>query len=435
MKLAIGGLVLLALAGSRAAEAQSNTIDLADARLYFAELRQLSDSDGGRLWGRPLAGPTLFAAPGSRTVVANMTDLEGALSEQDGVWVGTLPENQNIANTAIDWAGRRWTMVVWPVSDSRYARRRLLLHESFHRIQGELGLPGDNPANAHLATAEGRIWMRLEWRALTEALLWSGEARTAALRDALTFRARRRLLSPEAAAQENALELNEGLAEYTGYAASGLPSSALHERVAAQLANYEQQDNFARSFAYASGPAYALLLDAGGQQWRRQLSADSDLAAMAMAAYRISGIDPATADSRTERYTAARMIREEHAREAVRAAAVAKYRAQLVDGPVVTLPVDAEFRYSFDPNAATPLNGVGTVFDRARVTDTWGVLEVTSGGVLLRRSGAAITGVVVPAPAGESPPLRGDGWELKLESGWRVAPGTRAGGWIVEQIR
>jgi phage tail protein X len=56
----------------------------------------------------------------------------------------------------------------------------------------------------------------MEWRALERALRQTGPARSAAIADALLFRTYRRTLFPDSAKNENALELNEGLAEYTG---------------------------------------------------------------------------------------------------------------------------------------------------------------------------------------------------------------------------
>ncbi|MFQ5765610.1 MAG: hypothetical protein ACE5GT_11830, partial [Rhodospirillales bacterium] len=146
------------------------------------------------LWGRALYGPMLFVDPETRFVVANHEDEDGKLTEQDAVFVGTLPDEEQIANTAYAWAGVTWTMVIWPLPENRYSRMRLLMHESFHRIQGDLGVLGANPANSHLDTKDGRIWLRLEWRALAEALIRRGQERHKAIKDALVFRAYRRSL-------------------------------------------------------------------------------------------------------------------------------------------------------------------------------------------------------------------------------------------------
>ncbi|MFN2604121.1 MAG: hypothetical protein ABR582_15385 [Gemmatimonadaceae bacterium] len=423
----------VALSFGRLVDAQS--IDLDQARLYFSEVRHLGELDAGGLWGRRVDGPMFFVDPQTRQIVANMRDSAGILRAQNGVWVGTLPLDRSPANTAITWAGRHWSMVMWPLSDSRYARDRLLMHESYHRIQDDLHLPARDRANNQFGTAEGRIWTRLEWRALVEALLRSGEERKRALSDAMTFRARREQLSPNAADDERALELNEGLAEYTGYALSGLPHSALYDRIAVNLAQSEQQENFARAFPYVSGPAYALLLDATGQTWRKKLNERSNIAELAAKAYGVTNVDVTTAETRSARYSPARMIAEERARETRRVETEKRLRAKFVDGPAVTIIPGSKFNYSYDPNGATPLQNVGTVFESSRITDEWGTLDVTSGGVLMRRDSGPITAVVVSAPGGETPPMKGDGWEIHLAPGWSIERGTRPGDWVLQQHR
>ena len=156
--LAAGFLAAFAMLSPVLSLAQEPAIDLEHARAYFAEAERLSDLDGGELWGLELYGPLLFVDPATRYVVANLS--AARFSAEAGVYTGDLPADQNPANTAIEWAGRRWTMVVWPLPSYGYNRRRLLAHELFHRIQPELGLPMSNPPNAHMATKDGRIWAR-----------------------------------------------------------------------------------------------------------------------------------------------------------------------------------------------------------------------------------------------------------------------------------
>ncbi|HEV8169442.1 MAG TPA: hypothetical protein VGP59_08845, partial [Pyrinomonadaceae bacterium] len=115
--------------------AQSASIDTKLATQYFRQLKQTSDHDGGRTWGLALYGPVMFVDPRTGDVVANQADLEHKLVARDGVFTGKLPGEISPANTAIDWAGVHWTMVMWPVSELRQPRERLLLHECFHRLQ------------------------------------------------------------------------------------------------------------------------------------------------------------------------------------------------------------------------------------------------------------------------------------------------------------
>ena len=410
---------------------QAPVIDPQLAATYFTEAKAIGAADGGRLWNRPVYGPMMFADPRTRAVVANVADAEGKLQKQGDVYVGTLPEGFIVANNATNWSGTHWTMVRWPLPENRYTRRRLMAHELFHRMQDSLGLPASDVANDHLALGDGRILMRLEWRALAEALMRNGEGRRTAIADALMFRARRRTQFPQAASEEQKLELNEGLSEYTGFKLSTLPPNVLADRVAVHLGNYEQMENFARSFAYASGPAYGLLLDAASSGWRAKLTAASDLGELLRAAYRIQPTDAALFEQRVASYDASRMIREENARYAERQAAEAQLRARLIDGPTLTFPVASEFSYGFDPNGAIPLAGAGTAYRSLNVTDEWGSLTVNSGGALLLRNERGVTGVVVAAPSNAANLLEGDGWTLKLRDGWRVVPAERAGSFKV----
>ncbi len=412
---------------------QDTPIPLEWVRQYFAEVEAAGAADGGALWGKDLRGPLMFVDRATRFIAANAPDSAQMLTDQGGVWTGTLPEDQSIANTAFEWAGRRWTMVAWPVPSDRYARQQLLFHESFHRLQPALNLPASDPANDHLATRDGRIWLRLEWRALAEALLRGGADRRTAIEDALAFRARRRSLVPGAAATENALELNEGIAEYTGLVMSGLPGSVLADRAAIALSRRDLQDSFVRSFAYASGPAYGLLLDAVEDNWRINVTATSDLGAMLADAHGLR-VRHAGAESRVAAYDGTRVIAQEQDRADQEAAVQAELRTRFLESPTLTVAPGASFRYSFNPNGANPLQGIGTVYDAARITDEWGILDVTSGGVLLVRDDRFITAVVVPVTgAADGAPMTGDGWVLDLADGWELVPGEGERSWRVQR--
>jgi hypothetical protein len=240
--LALGLVAVPGAAGHEAPRKGDSAIDLRLVRRCFAEARALSQADGGRLWGKPLYGPMLFVDPSSRQIVANQEDGRQTLHGKDGGWVGTLPPQFRIANTAFLWEGVKWTMVVWPLPDDRYTRGKLMMHELFYRIQDDLGLPPADTDNSHLAGRDGRIWLRLEWRALREALIRDGAERRQAVADALVFRAYRRALFPKAKDAERRMELHEGLAEYTGFRLSGLPSAVLPDRVAVQLAQGEDAE-------------------------------------------------------------------------------------------------------------------------------------------------------------------------------------------------
>jgi hypothetical protein len=168
-------------------------------------------------------------------------------------------------------------MVMWPLPEDRHAREKLLMHECFHRIQKDLGLETPDRPCGHLDTKEGRIWLQLEWRAIGEALCGQGSARRRSIQDALLFRSFRRSLFAGAAEAERAMELNEGLAEYTGIRASGRSGAQSVADALLGLDSGARKPTFVRSFAYASGPAYGLLLDASAPRWRDRVKDLPDL--------------------------------------------------------------------------------------------------------------------------------------------------------------
>ena len=110
------------------------------ARQCFQEAQRLCAQDAGRLWGVSLYGPILFADPKTRAIIASQADREGLLTQQDGVFVGTLPPEETIAGTVKDWAGITWVMLPWPLPKEKRERMHFLTHEMFHRIQPKLGL-------------------------------------------------------------------------------------------------------------------------------------------------------------------------------------------------------------------------------------------------------------------------------------------------------
>ncbi len=393
-------------------------LDLDLARRYLAEAGEYCSLDGGRLWGVSLCGPILLVDPASRAVAANQPGREGRLVENQGLWTGRLPGEQMPANTALDWAGERWTMLLWPLPEHPRRRRALVLHESWHRIQDRIGLPARAAGNEHLDEFEARFWLQLEWRALRAALTGFGERRAQAAGDAVAFRRRRQTLYPKALAEEPALELNEGLAEYTGVRLSADSDSEAAGEAARRLEAAPREASFVRSFAYATGPAYGLLLDAASHGWQRRLTPADDLAELLA---RAMGLDGAGADVRAGLYGASELRSSEARRETERQARLARYRERLVNGPLLLLPLEKPSA-SFDPRELLPLPGHGTVYPKLQASDVWGVLEVSQGALL----SPDWKQLAVPAPAGPAA-LSGDGWQLRLRPGWRLVPGARGG--------
>ncbi|MEF3081361.1 hypothetical protein V3391_03940 [Luteimonas sp. SMYT11W] len=391
----------------------------------FETADTLCGRDGGALWGESLCGPILVVDPADRAVIANRQDPGGVLVEQEGVFVGTLPETAILANTRVEWSGSDWTQLLWPVPQESSLLRVLLMHEMFHRIQPTLGLTRKEAGNRHLDTRDGRYLLQLEWRALARAVLAvDADVRRAHVGDALAFRAERRRLFADAAAEEAALEINEGIAEYTGVRLGLARDEERRAFAVFDLARFIGAPSFVRSFAYASGPPYGLLLDDADPTWRSRLGADADLGILLAQALRIDVAALADLDARQRRYDADGSLRSaEDARDRERLARVSHWRATLVDGPVLVLPLQ-HMNVQFNPQTLAALDDIGTVYPTLRLTDTWGALDVVEGGAALIHADYTRATVALPR---NGDGRRGEGWTLTLAPGWTVTPGPRAG--------
>jgi hypothetical protein len=417
--------------------AQESPIDTLLAEQYFQEARAICAKDRGELWGVSLDGPMMLVDRNTRMIVANQSDAEGRLSKKGNVFVGRLPNEENIANTATRWAGVKWTMMIFPLPVDKRDRAQLMLHELFHRVQDELGFALSNPVNNHLDSFEGRLWLQLEWRALQRALTLQGVNRRKAIDDALIFRARRREIFPQAARNENDLELNEGLAEYTGVRLRGSTNAESAIFFAKQLQEFESRPTFVRSFAYASGPAYGLLLDEASPHWRKSIKQDRDMAALLAKALAIKM--PAKlkqeAERRSKRDDCHSLFAAETERENRRKTRIAEYQARFVGGAVLIVPLTTEVRYSFNPNNLEVLDETNTVFPNVRISDVWGILTVANGAVLTRKDGQMVKATITAPTNLQAKPLQSDGWTLELKDGWYIEAGERKGDYILKMKR
>ena len=318
----LGRILFATFAFARVADAAEPAIPNDAARAVFAEAGALCAADDGKLWGVSLCGPIMLVDPATHAFAANRNDAQGTLTDAGGVFTGTLPRDLNVANTAFEWSGIRWTQLQWPLPDDSGVRATLLMHESFHRVQPKLALPPPREAdNAHLDTLDGRYLLQLEWRALAQALQAPGE-RTArgAAEDALRFRNERRQLYPGAGESEAALELNEGLAQYTGVMLGNATPEARTAAALRDLLQQAQDPSFVRSFAYANGPAYGLLLDRFAAGWQRRIAPGDDLGVLLLNGLKISGVADSASQlgKRAARYDGDALLKSEIALDARR---------------------------------------------------------------------------------------------------------------------
>jgi hypothetical protein len=409
-------LFLLALPG--AATAADAQVEPQVAQRYFEEARRLCERDAGRLWGVSLCAPMVIGDARTQTFATSQPPPDA-----------TRPRGVGFLNAPIQWGGVTWIAYTWDdlANAPPWRRNEILLHEMFHGVQSRLGLGVGILENEHLDAVDGRYWLQLEWRALARALRTSGVQRNAAVRDALAFRQARRRIYPAAAENERGLEINEGVASYTGtvLAASSRADATANALVILTGAGTDKGESFVRTFAYVSGPVYGLLLDEASPGWHRALRASDDLGILLMNAL---GVQPASdAAGAAAGYGGVELRAAEQQREQSRQARIDELRRRFVDGPVLVVPGGGSGMS--DSRGAVVIPSSGTVYFHAyRASGPWGTLEAEQG-VLLASDGRTRR---VPAPVRrDDGTFSGDGWTFKAAPGWIVREGARRGDYEV----
>ncbi|MEI7661332.1 MAG: hypothetical protein WCK34_04010 [Bacteroidota bacterium] len=386
--------------------------------LQFKKVNEICKRDGGRLWGESLYGPILVINKKTKQVAANQPDSAGLFTKNGDVYVGSYPDNTIVACGGTRFSGTSWTVITYPfdAADS-FELYCTYIHESFHRIQADLGLNCAGYDNRHMDKTEARIFLDLEWRALLKALNSQDEARSLAIKDALLFRQSRRRLFPGADTMENRFELHEGLADYTACKLCCNPEQEVKEKLTRDKSwQLDNEGSCVRTFGYFSGFLYACLLDGTQTPWRNKLNCHSDLGRLLQHILKID-LSADTAgwfDQSKSRYPYEDIRKKELSINNKKEEILSEYKTRFTQKPVVKFGLNsAKCAVLSSPY---PLDSLGFVYPVIDISDTWGILKVTDGGCLVSKF-ACVTaeGLKINSQA-----IQGRGWTLKLNSNWAV---------------
>ncbi len=383
---------------------------------YFEEVEQLLLEDGGTLWGASLWGAVIIVNPKDRTFYANENNALSSFKQVGNIYTGTLPDHIPISNTAFEWEGKRWSMIMEPLPEKDIDRHHLMIHELFHQAQPALGFDSlQELSTAHLETKEARIFLKLEMEALKKALT-DASHRDSHLQHAFSFRLLR-YEQPAARNGENALEINEGICEYTALMLSGRNKQESIAHLGERIDQFYLEPSYLRSFAYIMVPVYGYMLSWSHPHWHKLTNSHTDLTHLFMEQFGIT-LDSinATYLSQRQNYDYARILDQETQRAQEIANNITHYRNLLVEGPVLALPF-RQMNMSFDYTKALSLENEGTVYPTIQITDQWGILQVEKGALIDPQWSKAVVSVPMSIQADS---VKGEGWSLALTHGWEV---------------
>ncbi len=386
----------------------------------FNDLKKNLAEENGKLWAHQLYGPIMFVDRNSRTIIANEPDTKGILTKEGNVYIGILPKEINLSNTAHNWNGKRWTMLRLPLPKDYNERLDLLTHELFHRIQPELGFKKINNKNEnHLDDKTARVFLKLELNALKKALMTNNDSISQIhIRNALLFRNYRDALFTNEKKEENTLEINEGLAEYTGSILSKRTDKKLKEHYIKAINSFYNNRTFVRSFAYVTIPVYGYFMNKKNPNWNKAITKKTNLTDFITTFFKVTIptnlkdiVDKLKANYGYDKISA---IERERANEHKKL--IEKYKTEFLKNPTLTITFE-KMNISFDPRNIMPFENLGTIYPSIRITDNWGILTAKNGALLSKNWDK----VMVSVPTSISDTLvEGNGWKIELNTAWKI---------------
>jgi hypothetical protein len=396
---------------------QKNTTTENSIAKYLNEVK-IATKRGETVWSKNLYGAIIFVDPRTRQMYTNEPDSAGILKANGEIYSGVLSVNVNIANTSLHWSGRDWAMIMLPLPANKQDRLNLICHELFHKAQPALGFHNLNTDNNHLDQKDGRIYLRLELNALEKALLSSTSSeKNKHLANALTFRKYRQTIYRDAGSTENNLELNEGLAEYTGNILCGRNKEQAVAHFRKVLAEFLTTPTFVRSFPYQTIPLYGYLLYERKKYWNREITAKTNLTNYFTSAFNVvPSEDSTTIENISRQYNASHVFAEETAREKRTLELIAAYKKKFIEQPHFEIKFE-QMNISFNPGNIVPIEDKGTVYPNLRVTDRWGILLVEKGALM--SPGWDKVSITNPTQI-EGKSVKGEGWSLELSDAYEL---------------
>lgn len=384
-------------------QAQQGLLDTLS--MYVEDFQREVEKEDGKLWGIPFKSPLLIQ---TKDFLVSSVPVQG-FEQYKNVYYGIADDYKNGANSCVDWRGQKRATFVYNRAkfDDRQERLNLFFHESFHCNQYELQLKGTFTQCAHLNEFEARSLLRLEYNALLQVL----EAQTidtTAIIDALSFRAYRYALYPNAYKEETIYEISEGTANYTGYKLSG----KTEEEFIAEMKS--RVDFNPQYFAYLTGAMYGFILDKLNTPWREQISSKDNFLYLTLFL-----TDVYLPNDLKKHYETARKkynwngIKSSEKNKDKEVKQLEKrYTTMFFHSPVVYIARDTSQNYSF--GALFPFED-GMMLKWVSTSGNWGTIW-SPGEVFVRENE-----FLLPKPIEITDnSIKGEAWEMWLNPGWEL---------------
>jgi hypothetical protein len=238
------------------------------------------------------------------------------------------------------------------------------------------------------------------------------------IKNALLFRAYRHQIFPNAKENENLLELNEGLAEYTGTILSDRNDKDLKIHYIQAIEKLYENPTFVSSFAYRTIPIYGYYMKQNNETWNLKISEKTNLTNYIYEHFNIS-IPENLKDTILEikkRYNYTQINDFETKRDRKQKELLAKLDEIFQKNPILVIPFQ-NMNISYNPSNLIPYRDLGTVYPNLRITDDWGILTAEKGALVGKNWGKVIVSEPIKT---EEKIIEGNGWKLEINNDWEL---------------
>lgn len=382
------------------------------------------------LWGKSLCVPLIILDRQSLMAVSTHIDPKKQFKQINDVFVGRYYGNPIYANTSFEWDNKKWSMVLWPLSDDSNDRKKLLFHEAFHSLQESLGFPMANSVNDHLDQEGARVLLRLEWAALLKSVQDDKYSKSH-LATAIQLREERFKKYAGAKEKEMALDISEGLAEYTGTKLQGLNKDETIKYFDQRLRKIAEVPSLIRSSAYYSGPLYGYVLDSCNEKWKQGLSIEKDFGNLVLKYCGASKSNGKLILASFTDYGFSEISSFEKQRSLNLKNKIKNYLVKIEQDGRLEIELKSP-QAMFNPYGILSVDANKKIYETFEVTDEWGHF-VANAGALLVSNKKKSTVVLSPPTVRSTDEANGDGWALKLKTGYEFK--NFNGKIIVETVR
>lgn len=388
-----------------------------DFSRFFKKVDSIT-SKNKYIWDKNIYGPVLLIDEKNRKYYANTNPDEEVFSKEHNCYEGTLPKGKIFAgNTTIKWKGKVWATASLPLSTIPGFDIELVTHELTHVVLGARGHSVSAQNTSHLTTQDGRVLIRLEFELLKKFIM-EDRKDIQLLKDALSIRLLRYEKFPDYRKNENALEHNEGLANYSGTIMANLTKSKIKSFYTMRINMFVNSKTYGKDFAYIPMVVYGMKLRETDSLWTQKITPKSDLTDFFVKKFNVSK-SPENLDFYISKYDFSGIIEKEKNTIIKQQKSIDSISKIFLKAPYFKLKLEK-------PSMSTSpedflLNEKGRHFSTARILDLWGELNTTKGIVISPDFRTAY----LRAPQNySSNNVVGEGYTLKLKKGYKVVMET-----------